>query len=119
MEARSPSKRRAGLRDVHGKKGFTPTDVIPIINKAFPDSYGNVEFAKKAIRKRGWYPATYALLEDPAIKKTKDTDPVDSNVTTTSSVSEEDAASCRQVPVVNLEFGMAGRLTDKLLNDQL
>jgi hypothetical protein len=29
------------------KKGFTPTDVIPIINKAFPDSYGNVEFAKK------------------------------------------------------------------------
>jgi hypothetical protein len=102
------------------RKGLHPqTSFLPIINKAFPDSYGNVEFAKKAIRKRGWYPATYALLEDPAIKKTKDTDPVNSNVTTTSSVSEEDAASCGQVPVVNLEFGMAGRLTDKLLNDQL
>jgi hypothetical protein len=38
---------------------------------------------------------------------------------TTSSVSEQDAASCHQVPVVNLEFGMTGRLTNKLLNDQL
>jgi hypothetical protein len=102
-----------------GKKGFTPTDVIPIVNKSFPDSYGNVEFARKAIRKRGWYPATFALLEDPAIKKTKDADPIDSNITTTSSVSEQDAASCRQVPVVNLEVGIAGKLTDKLLNDQL
>jgi hypothetical protein len=37
----------------------------------------------------------------------------------TSSISEQDAASCCQVPVVNLEVGMAVKLTSKLLNDQL
>ena len=58
-------------------------------------------------------------LEDPAIKKTKGANPIDSNITTTSSVSKQDAASCHQVPVVNLEVGVAGKLTDKLLNDQL
>jgi hypothetical protein len=107
------------------KKGFTPMDVIPIINKAFPDSYVNVEFTKKAVRKRGWYPATYALLDDPVIAKTRDstTDPIKS-IMTTSSISEQDAASCREVPIVNLpivnlEKGIAGKLTDKLLHNQL
>jgi hypothetical protein len=56
-----------------GKKGFTPTYVIPIINKSFLDSYGSVEFARKVIHKRGWCPGTFALLEDPAVAKTKDT----------------------------------------------
>jgi hypothetical protein len=51
-----------------GKKGCTPTYVIPIINKAFPESYSNVEFARKVIHKRGWYPATFAVLEDPRSK---------------------------------------------------
>jgi hypothetical protein len=31
-----------------GKKGFTPMDVIPIISKSFPDSYGNMQFVRKA-----------------------------------------------------------------------
>jgi hypothetical protein len=79
-----------------------------------------VEFVRKAIHKRGWYPATFALLEDLAIATTKDANPINSNITTTSSsVSKQDAASCHQVPAVNLEVGMAGKLTDKLLNDQL
>jgi hypothetical protein len=73
----------------------------------------------QAFTVRGWYPADFAFLEDPAIAKTKDADPSDSNIMTTSSVSKQDAASCHQVPVVNLEVGMAGKLTDKLLNDQL
>jgi hypothetical protein len=84
----------------------------------------NVEFAKKAIRKRGWYLATYALMDDPAIAKTRDTTNPIKNITTTSSVSEQDAASYREVPVVNLpivnlEKGIVGKLTDKLLHDQL
>jgi hypothetical protein len=65
-----------------GKKGFTPTDFIPIVNKSFPGSYGNVKFARKAIHKRGWYPANFALLEDPAIAKTKDANSSDSNIMT-------------------------------------
>jgi hypothetical protein len=58
-----------------GNKGFTPTDVIPIVNRSFLGSYGNVEFVKKAICKRGWFPVTFAPLEDPAIAKMRDTTP--------------------------------------------
>jgi hypothetical protein len=43
---------------------------------------------------------------------------------TTSSVSKQDTASCCEVlvvnlPIVNLETGIAGKLTNKLLNNQL
>jgi hypothetical protein len=55
----------------HGKKHFAKTDIIPIINKSFHGSYGNVKNAKKAISARGWGPANYALLLDPSIAKTK------------------------------------------------
>lgn len=100
-----------------GKKQFTPTDIIPIINKSFPGSYGNVEFAKKAIAKRGWFPATFALLNDPAIAKTRERN---NNTTTNSSISEPDAPTHQlDVPILNMETGLAGKITDKLLANEL
>jgi hypothetical protein len=93
----------------HGMKQFTTTDVIPIINKSFFDSYGNVENAKKAIANRGWFPATYALLTVPAIAKTKI---IDDSID--DSIPVPPAA-----PILNLEVGAAGKMTDKLLTDEL
>jgi hypothetical protein len=37
-------------------KSWSTTDVIPIINYAFPDLFGQVDKAKKAIADRGWGP---------------------------------------------------------------
>jgi hypothetical protein len=88
----------------HGKKQFMATDVIPLINKSFWGSYGNVTSAKKAIANRGWFPANYALLTVPAIAKTKIID---------NSIPVPDAT------VLNLSRGAAGTMTDKLLMDEL
>lgn len=43
-------------------KRLQKTDIIPIINKSWMGSYGNVQSARKAIALRGWNPLNYALL---------------------------------------------------------
>jgi hypothetical protein len=50
---------------------WSTTDIIPIINHAFPDSFGQVDKAKKAICDRGWGPLNYKLLQHPEVLKTK------------------------------------------------
>jgi hypothetical protein len=54
-------------KKVGDKKGFVSTDVVPIVNKAWPLTLGNKDFAKKAITERGWGPLTYVLLDDPRL----------------------------------------------------
>jgi hypothetical protein len=49
---------------------WSTTDVIPIINHAFPDSFGRVDKAKKAICDRGWGPLNCKLLQHPKLLKT-------------------------------------------------
>jgi hypothetical protein len=45
-------------------KAFKPTDVIPLINMAWEQSFGRTESAKKAILERGWLVLNYVLLDD-------------------------------------------------------
>jgi hypothetical protein len=47
------------------------TDIIPIVNGAFPTSFGGVDKSKKAIADCGWRPLNYALLQHPEVVKTK------------------------------------------------
>jgi hypothetical protein len=54
-----------------GHKGWSSTDIIPLVNTAYPLLYGNVERGKKAILYHGWGPLNYYLLQNPDILKTK------------------------------------------------
>jgi len=47
------------------------TDVIPVCNNAWPNSFGRVESNKRAIAKRGWGPLNRGLLKHPEVLKTK------------------------------------------------
>jgi hypothetical protein len=47
------------------------TDIIPIVNGAFPTSFGQVDKLKKAIADRGWGLLNCALLQHPEVVKTK------------------------------------------------
>mmetsp|Transcript_19133 Transcript_19133/g.27550 ORF Transcript_19133/g.27550 Transcript_19133/m.27550 type:complete len:177 (-) Transcript_19133:603-1133(-) len=47
------------------------TDIIPIINLAWNQSFSRIDSNKKAISDRGWNPLNRALLKDPAIMKTR------------------------------------------------
>jgi hypothetical protein len=46
---------------------FSPTDIIPLVNMAWAMSFARSVSAQKAIRKRGWFPLNYVLLDHPAI----------------------------------------------------
>ncbi|CAB9520434.1 expressed unknown protein [Seminavis robusta] len=44
-----------------------PTDVIPLVNKVWSQSFGDVSMARKALSERGWNPMNRALLRDKDI----------------------------------------------------
>jgi hypothetical protein len=46
---------------------FVSTDIIPIVNKCWPTTLGNVTFAQKSLYERGWTVLNYCLLEDPRL----------------------------------------------------
>jgi len=41
---------------------FEPTDIVPLVNRAFPNSFGKNKNAVKAIAERGWNPLNYNIL---------------------------------------------------------
>jgi hypothetical protein len=47
------------------------TDIIPIVNGAFPTSFVWVDKPKKAIADCGWGPLNYALFQHPEVVETK------------------------------------------------
>jgi hypothetical protein len=53
-------------KELNNRK-FCPSDCIPLINMAWYNSFANVEYAKKAIRERGWGPLNYVLLDHPKL----------------------------------------------------
>ena len=52
-------------------KNFNHCDIVPLVNAAFTQSYGNALGARKAIIERGWGPLNYALLQHEQLLKTK------------------------------------------------
>ncbi len=46
---------------------LSPTDIIPLLNKIFRESYGNGSGNLKAIADRGWSPVDRKLLEHPSL----------------------------------------------------
>jgi len=47
-----------------------PTDIIPIVNFAWSQSFARVQSSKKAIASRGWGPLNYNLLTNKQIQPT-------------------------------------------------
>lgn len=53
------------------KPTFLPTDIIPIVNKAWSVSFGNKSNGSKALAERGWNPCNRALLKHKDVLDTK------------------------------------------------
>ena len=54
-----------------GHKGWSMTDIIPLVNYAYPLSFGMIQRGRKAIQDRGWGPLNYVLLQNADILSTK------------------------------------------------
>jgi hypothetical protein len=48
-----------------------PTEVVPVCNKAWQQSFARVEPNERAVSRRGWDPLNRGLLKHPDILKTK------------------------------------------------
>jgi len=109
------------------KKHFGPTDVIPILNYAYEQGFGhtNISSIKHAIADRGWYPANYALLNHPAVVKTKESTMSSySSSSSTPTTSLMEATTKRRIVFpeeesINMSTGTAGEYMEKLLRDTL
>ncbi len=102
------------------------TDSIPIVNSAYPTSFGWVDKSKKAIADCGWGWLNYALLQHPEVVKTKQVTtndesapPLDSVDTMESAVSGPAVSNATDQSLctvtINIAKGAAGRATDTIV----
>jgi hypothetical protein len=93
-------------------KKFSPTDIIPILNKIWPATLGNSEFGKKALLERGWSVLNYSLLDDPRLIGYSHIDE------TTTEVGEDNGFGLDTQTINNTRVGFSNAL-DKMIDDRL
>ena len=93
---------------------FEPTDIVPLTNSAFSQSFGNSASAKKAIEARGWNLLNYYLLTVlPGIKQ----DVVD--LTVDNPQNKENEVPLPPLPRVNVAQGIGNYYVDLLIQEEL
>jgi hypothetical protein len=102
-------KKRRGLPQV-----FKSTDIVPIVNFAWKESFARTEGNRNAIFERGWNPCNYFLLTKPEVLRTRG-DLQATNDTRSTAINPADVQ-------VNTEVGHAATVLDFLFeqrqNDQ-
>ena len=53
----------------HGRKHFSPSDIVPLIKYAWSQTLAQSDTARRALALRGWNPLNYALLLHPTLTK--------------------------------------------------
>jgi hypothetical protein len=87
-----------------GKSNFEPTDIIPLINRAWPASFGNVKNSAKAIAVRGWGPLNYCLLQHQFFANDEKNSEIDSS-----------ESSILDLSTINTRTGIARDYLDQLI----
>jgi hypothetical protein len=85
-------------------------DIIPLINKAWKESFANTATNRKAIASRGWHPLNRNLLLHKEIRISEN-DNNSSNTTTTDQIEESDTLPA----VLNTVTGKSGACFQKLI----
>jgi len=94
---------------------FEPTDIVPLVNMAFPKSFGRAKNAIKAITDRGWNPLNYNILTKLPAKDCIDLTREAEEQTTITSTS---ATAILSVPKLNFSHGTGSFYLDKLIEEE-
>jgi hypothetical protein len=105
----SKAKRDLFLIKYAQGKTMGPTDIMPLVRKAWAASFGYPRYAKKAIAERGWGPLNYVLLQHKMFQQSSDLQ--DS--------SQEDAVSLPSHPTVMNVDGVSAYHFHQLLKQML
>jgi hypothetical protein len=85
-----------------------PTDIIPIVNHCWNNSFAKVEGNQKAILERGWYPSNKNLLTVPEVLRTKKLD-FEGNLTISELENNNTTIilpSKNEMPEINTNYGI-------------
>ncbi len=99
---------------------FEPTDIVPLVNMAFPKSFGNRKNAIKAIADRGWNPLNFNILTTlPAAAKNVVDLTADrgSDIISTSNTTSNSGFRI-SLPEVNIENGAGSYYLDRLIEEE-
>jgi hypothetical protein len=107
------AKREMYKNKPDGQKKFLPSDIIPLVNEAFPKSFGNQQFALTAIAERGWGPLNYNLLLHPDLLATRSINTC--NVQDSSSVSNSQSTVITQL---NTTTGSAAKYLNSFILEE-
>ena len=99
---------------------FLPTDIIPIVNRAWSKSFANVAYGKKALAERGWNPLNMALLKNKEVLDTKQDDGASTNNSNDalSILTQAAVASANGAAVVQVNEGKSADIIDILVADR-
>jgi hypothetical protein len=99
-----------------GMQRFVSTDIIPLVNICWPNTLGNVAFAKKSLLERGWTILNYCLLDDPRLLDKPESIPIDIYTTTVNNQQESVVGPLESINTVSERYY---NTLDKLLDDRL
>ena len=100
------------------KMKFTPSDIIPLVNIAWKESFASEKNGLKAIIKRGWSPMTYALLDHPELIG-KPTEPVPSETNDTNNNTSNNDSSQSTMSTMNLSGNKFGSCLDMIIAQEI
>jgi hypothetical protein len=91
-------------------------EIVIVVNEAWKQSFSRIEYNKKAIAVRGWFPLTRNLLDHPEIAASKDPSSQDENMESQSTA----ASSNNQrslVATLNYQKGFANAVLSDILQN--
>ncbi len=97
------------------KPTFEPTDLVPLLNKAWEKSFNNRDNVLADISHRGWNPLNYNLLN---FLKTAEKNVIDLTTTTSTRGNDVDLPPPLPLPHPNLSQGIRSYYMDKLLEEE-
>ena len=95
------------------------TDIMPLMNRIFHKSYGDVRSNLKAVSDRGWYPLNRKLLEHPSLIDDSiavdNATPSESQPTSNDTPSEQSQLSGASTVTLNIHDGMGATVLDRII----
>jgi hypothetical protein len=88
-------------------------DVVPLINKVWPVSFGRIESNKKEIRNGGWFPPNRNLLLHPEIQEEKENQRLEYIISKNQWIGQKDTSILPEC--INTSEGKAGLRLDKII----
>jgi hypothetical protein len=94
-------------------------DVIPVVHKAWNDSFARVKSNQNAIAERGWMPLTYNCLLHPEILQTRINTTPNAAIETNDNTPNDDVVhampTAKQIQQLNLSDGLSGIIMTSII----